>query len=152
MKQEISAGNFVENVSEVSPVDTTYDATPNDSNKSWTVPGGEMWKLNWAKMVLATSATAGNRQPELIVKDEAGNSVFSVKAGAVQGAGVTRAYHFSQHVSHEAAFVASELQVPVPSDLYLPAGFTLQLWDSSAIDAAADDMTVSFQVKVYKGA
>ncbi|MFA6064021.1 MAG: hypothetical protein WC736_15640 [Gallionella sp.] len=151
MKQQIG-DNYVDNVSEVSPIETTYDAVANDSNKSWTVPNGEMWKLNWARMLLVTSADVGNRQSELIVKDEAGNTVFSIKAGAIQGASTTRVYHYSQHVSHEAAFVVSEIQAPIPSDLYLPAGFTLQLWDSSAIAAAADDMTISFQVKVYKGA
>lgn len=150
MRQQVG-DNYIENVSEVSPIETTYDATLNDSNKSFVVPGGEMWKLNWAKMILVSSATVGNRLAELIVLDASGNNVFSVKAGAIQGAGVTRTYHFVQHVSHEAAFVQSELLVPIPPDLYLPAGFTLQLLDSATIDAAADDMTVSFQAKVYKG-
>jgi len=144
--------NLIDGVAEVSPVETTFDATANDSNKSWIVPNGEMWKLNWARMLYVSDATVGNRQAELLVKDEAGNSVYGVKAGAVQGASVTRTYNFVQQVSHEAAFVATEIQAPIPADLYLPAGFTLQLWDSSAIAAAADDVTVAFQVKVYKGA
>lgn len=152
MRFAIGNESFTEGVTEVSPIDTTYDATANDSNKSWIVPNGEMWQLNWARLLAVTSADVGNRQVELLVKDEAGNPVFNVKAGAVQGAGVTRTYQFSPYVSHEAAFVAAELLVPVPPNLYLPAGFTLQIWDSSAIAAAADDFTVSFQVKVYKGA
>lgn len=151
MRQQIG-DNYVDNVSEVSPIETTFDAALNNSNKQFVVPGGEMWKLNWAKQILVTSGTVGNRQAELLVKDASGNNVFSIKAGAVQGASVTRTYHYSKHVSHESAFVAAEMQVPIPADLYLPAGFTLQIWDSSAIAAATDDMTVSFQVKVYKGA
>lgn len=152
MRFSIGSNNFTEAVTEVAPIDTTFDATANDSNKSWVVPQGEMWLLNWARLLAVTSADVGNRQAELLIKDEAGNSVFNIKAGAVQGAGVTRTYQFSPYVSHEAAFVAAEILAPIPPNLYLPAGFTLQIWDSSAIAAAADDFTVSFQVKVYKGA
>lgn len=151
MKQQIG-DNYIENVSEVSPIETTYDATANDSNKSWTVPGGEMWKLNWAHVTLVASATVGNRQMALLVKNAAGDTVYDIAAGGIQGAGTTRHYNFLQGVHRETAFVAAEIQVPVPIDLYLPAGFTLQIWDSSAIDAAADDMIVGFQVKMYKGA
>lgn len=144
--------NFSEAVTDVAPVETTFDATANDSNKSWVVPGGEMWKFNWLRALMVTSATVGNRQMVLRVLDASANLVFGISAGAVQGAGVTRTYNFCQNVSHEAAFVAAEIQVPVAAEMWLPAGFTLQVLDSTAVDAAADDMTISFQVKVYKGA
>lgn len=152
MRQAIGNENYVENVSEVSPIETTYDATANDSDKSWTVPDGEMWMLNWAHVLLATSADVGNRQINIAIQDASGNDVFDTTAGTVQAASTTRHYNFVQGVYRETAFIANEIQVPIPIGMYLPAGFTLQFYDSAAVAAAADDMTVSFQVKVYKGA
>jgi predicted Zn-dependent protease len=50
-----------------------------------------------------------------------------------------------QGIFRETAFVANELQVPLPIDLYIPPGGTIRIYDSAAIAAGADDMTVAFQ-------
>lgn len=144
--------NYIDATTELSPVETVFDDTANDSDKSFVVPDGEMWKINFAYATLATTATVGNRQIVLRVLDENGNSIFDSHAGAVQAASLTLDYGFYQGIFRETTFVATEIQCPIPADLYMKAGYTLRMYDAAAIDAAADDLTVSFQYKRYKGA
>lgn len=143
--------NFSEGVTVVAPVRVIYDETANDSDKSWTVPAGEMWKVCQAFVGLVTTATVGNRQVRFQVADSNGKVIGFLPAGAVQAASQTRSYGFLQGIYRETAFLDTMIQVPIPIDLYLKAGSVVRFWDSAAIDAAADDMTVSMTVQVFKG-
>lgn len=143
--------NYTEGSTNVSPIYSVFDNAANDSNKTFTVPNGEVWKLNFAHITLATSADVGNRQMEMLIADEDGNTMISLAAGAVQAASQTRDYHFMQGTFRETAFVANELQTPFGHDVYLPAGWSIRFRDSAAIAAAADDMTVALQVQQFKG-
>lgn len=147
MRQNVGGDNFSECTTETPALGSVYDATANDSSKSWIVPGNELWKLNHAHIDLVTSADVGNRLIQMDVLDENSNVVTSITAGVVQAAGLTRHYAFFQGIYRETAFVNNEVQVPVPADLYLPAGYTIKFYDVAAIAAAADDMTVAFQYK-----
>lgn len=152
MRLEIGTNNQVEAVAIVMPVETRRDAALNDSNKSWVVPDGEMWKILWAHVRYTSSADVGNRQMTFLIKDADGNEIFDIAAGIVQAAGLTRHYNFAQGVYRETAFAADELQTPIPVDCYLPAGYTLQFYDSAAVAVAADDMIVNFAIQRFKGA
>jgi hypothetical protein len=110
-----------------------------------------MWKLMYANVKLVTTATVGNRQIRFTVTDPSGNEVGYISAGAVQAASLTRSYGFLQGIYRETAFIDGMIQIPIPVDLYLPAGSTVRFHDSAAIAAAADDMTVSFGVQRFKG-
>lgn len=145
MEQNLGGNLGSLSVSNVPPIRSTYDATANDSNKSWVVPAGEMWKLNFAHVILATTATAGNRQVLMEVLNELGQSVMDVAAGATQAASTTRHYGFLQGIFRETSFIDDEIQVPIPLDFFLGPGYTLTFKDDAAIAAAADDMTVAFQ-------
>lgn len=149
MRQVVREGNYSEAVVHVPPIETVRDAAANDSDKSWTVPGNEIWKLNWAHVTLATSADVGNRRIEMAVSDAAGDEVMDLVAGAVQAASTTVHYGFLQGIFRETTVVGGELQVPMPIDLYLEPGFTLRFFDSATIAAGADDMTVSFQYQRF---
>jgi len=144
--------NFVEGVAVVPPIGNTFDAALDSSNKVYTVPTGEVWKLNFAHVTLVTTATVGNRQMEMDISDASGNLMISVSAGATQAASLTREYHFLQGTFRETAFVANELQTPFGGDIYMGGGWTIRFRDSAAIAAAADDMTVAMQVQKFKGA
>jgi hypothetical protein len=143
--------NYTDGVTVVAPIYGVFDAAANDSDKSFTVPDGEMWKLMYANVKLVTSADVGNRQIRFSVTDPDGNDVGYISAGAVQVASTTRSYGFLQGIYRETAFIDSMIQIPIPVDLYLPAGSTIRFYDSAAIAAAADDMTVSFGVQRFKG-
>ena len=152
MRFNFSSGdNFTDGVTVVAPIYGVFDDTANDSDKSFTVPAGEMWKLMYANAKLVTTATVGNRQLRFAVTDPNGNEVGYISAGAVQAASLTRSYGFLQGIYRETAFIDGMLQIPIPMDLYLPAGSTIRFYDSAAIAAAADDMTVAFGVQRFKG-
>lgn len=144
--------NYVEAVAEVAPIASQYDATLNNSNKTFTVPDGEMWHLNWARIVFTTTATVGNRLITLEIIDQSSNVLMSLAAGAVQAASATVDYNFLQGIFRETTVANGEIQVPFGQDTWLPAGWTLRILDTNAVDAAADDMIVSIQYKRYKGA
>lgn len=144
--------NFSKAVTEVPVIDRVVDAIANDSDKTFTVPDGEMWHLNSIYVTLVTTATAGNRQIVLEAANPDGIVVGRISAGATQAASLTRRYLCMQGTYRETAFINTDIQTPIPQDSYLPAGFTLRVYDSAAIAPAADDMTVSISVKKYKGA
>lgn len=143
--------NYTEGVTEIAPIETIFDDTANDSNKSWVVPDNETWLLNLAHVILATSADVGNRIISLDILDENGDLVIDMYSAANHAASTTNHYAFHQGIYRETTFTANSIQIPTPKDLYLKPGYTLKMWDKAAIAPAADDMTVSFQYKVFKG-
>lgn len=145
MRQNVQNDNWSEAVAIVPPIANTYNATANDSDKTFTAPDNELWKVCHAHATLVSSADVGNRQMALEVSDADGNTIIHLLAGAVQAASLTRHYGFLQGIFRETAFVANELQVPLPIDLYVPPGGSIRIYDAAAIAAAADDMTVAFQ-------
>lgn len=143
--------NYSEAVTPVAPLHHVFDADANDSDKSFAVPNGETWQLIFAHLVFATTATPGNRQMVMSVTDADGNEMLSLEAGAVQAASLTRDYHFVQGTYRETAFVANELQVPFGGPFFIPGGWSIRFYDSAAVDAAADDLTVAMQLHRYNG-
>lgn len=118
----------------------------NDSDKSFVVPTGNRYLFHYGQITLISTATAGNRQMALEITDDSAKLVFRSLAGAVQVASLTREYHFAPNVDREAAFVNGQIMVPVPPKLIMLPGWTMRFYDTAAIDAAADDMTVSVLV------
>jgi len=147
--QKVTDSYQSDGVVNVPPIGSTFDATTNDSNKTFTVPGNELWKLNFAQVVLTTDATVGDRVVTLVISDSAGNTLATIIAGAVQAASATVTYTFWGGLIRETSVVNGELQSPIPADIYLQGGATLRFYDSAAIAAAADDMTVSFQYQKF---
>ena len=143
--------NYTEGVTNVTPIGFAYDATADDSDKSFTVPDGEMWKIIYANVGLTTSATVGNRQLRLSITDPKGNAAIYISAGSVQAASLTRNYVFLQGIYRETSFVDSMIQVPIPIDMYLPSGSTIRFWESAAIAPTTDDMIVNFGYQRFKG-
>lgn len=143
--------NYTEGVTVVAPLYSVFDDAANDSNKSYTISDGEMWKLTQAFVTLVTSATVGNRQIRFSVTDSNGDQVGYISSGAVQAASTTRHYGFMQGIYRETSFIDGMIQIPIPIDLYMSAGSVIQFWDSAAIDPAADDLTVAFTVQRFKG-
>ena len=122
-----------------------YDASANDSDKTFIVPTNTRWLINWIHIALVTTATVGNRQIKLEILDAADNVRMDSHAGVVQAASLTRHYEYMKGIFREAAFIDDAIQVPLPTDLAIPAGWKVRVYDSAAVDAAADDMTVSIQ-------
>lgn len=122
------------------------DATLNDSDKTFTVPAGENWELHHIFVELASTATVGNRRVRVEVLDASDNVVARYNAGAVQVASKTGQYNFGVNNLRETAFTTvgsnDELDVPWPDSWAIPSGFKVHVLDVTAVDPAADDLTV----------
>lgn len=151
MQFEVAPGQYSESVVELPLIVRAVDSTANDSDKTFTVPTNEMWKLNSMLITLITTATVGNRQIVIEAKDSSGNMLGRMSAGAVQAASSTRYYSIMQGIYREAAFINNDIQVPMPIDTYLKPGSTLRVYDAAAVDAAADDMSVAYSYKKFVG-
>lgn len=127
------------------------DFALNSSNKVFFVPTDTVWRLVhvWAKLV--TTNTVGNRQLDIHILDTLGNRVGTYQAGAVQIASRTQYYSFHEGHPQETAFTPAAtggtmLRV-LGKDVRLLDGYALRVWDSAAIAAAADDLSVSIMVE-----
>lgn len=119
------------------------DITANDSDKTFTVPAKTYWNVNSIQVTLVSTATAGNRQITVVIADDQARAFHRIPAGLVQAASLTRYYTFAPGLPLTiTAFVDTAAFVPFPAGLKLPPGFTIQVRDVEAIDAAADDMDV----------
>ncbi|TNE61199.1 MAG: hypothetical protein EP341_00850 [Sphingomonadales bacterium] len=148
MRIDIGNGNHVEAVTIAPLIENKRDATANDSDKSWVVPGNELWKITHACVNLTTTATVGNRIMTLRVDDPDGNQIKNLVAGAVQAASADVFYCMIQGIYRETSVINGAIQVPLPADFYVIPNSTIRFYDSAAIDAAADDMIVNFQVEI----
>ena len=127
------------------------DEALNDSDKVLSVPSGEIWRILNIHVELVTTATVGNRQMRVEIRDDADDIIGQFSAGAVQAASLTVAYEFMPGVARETAVVDSSLLVPIPLDLILPGLFDFRVYDQAAVDAAADDMVIQALVEVLRG-
>ncbi len=118
------------------------DVSLNASSKIFTVPAGHEWEIHGLGAALVTTATVGNRQIVVDVRDAGDNVVIRIVAGATQAASLTRTYHAAPTLPAAAAFVGNALTMPFPEKVLIPAGWDIRVWDSAAIDAAADDLSV----------
>lgn len=127
------------------------DATPDNSDKIFTVPDGEIWEVWSVYATLVTTATAGNRGMVVEWQDNSGNVLGSAQAGATQAASLTRKYHFASGLTDLTGFRNTDhLTTPLPRRLFLPAGYKIRVYERAAIDAAADDLTVRMIVASQK--
>lgn len=122
------------------------DATLDSSDKTFTVPAGEDWRLRHMMIDLISTATAGNRRVRVEIQNAAAAIVAQYTAGVVQVASKTGRYNFGVGNPRETGFTTvgsiDELLVPWPDELVVPSGFKVRVYDVTAVAAAADDMTV----------
>lgn len=122
------------------------EETTNDSDKTFTVTTGKVWQIQSIWVELASTATVGNRQMSVAILDSDNDVLARVEAGAVQAASVTRYYLFAPTVAELTSMRnTSYLSTQIPAWV-LPPGYKIRVWDSTAVDAAADDMVVQMLV------
>lgn len=117
--------------------------TLNDSNKHFTVPVGQIYQILYVYVVLASTATAGNRQLEVQLRSTTDVVIGAVVAGATQAASLTRRYFFGPALADLTGFRDTNyLMSPLPPTTFLSAGEDVRIWDNASIDANADDMSI----------
>ena len=127
----------------------TTDTTANDSDKTFTVPSNQIWHVQFVHIQLATTATVGNRQMDIAVRDDSNAIILLLPAGTTQAASLTRYYAYFPTAPLATSFISSRLVVPLPPLLFLPAGYNLRVHDNGDVDLAADDMTVQIMNNRY---
>ena len=123
------------------------DTALNDSDKTFTVPAGKQWWIKSIYASLVSTATVGNRQLDVLFTDASDVPICKAVAGAVQAGGVTRAICFAPLNPQETGFTNTLMYRAIPDNLVLSAGYKVRVYDSAAIDAAADDMAVQMLVE-----
>lgn len=121
------------------------DVATNDSDKTLVVPENQTWDILSIFVTLASSADAGNRQLRLVVLDDDDVVVYSIDALATQAANLTYKYAFLPGAVNETQAAKLFLQAALPPRLILPEGWKVRVYDSAAIAATADDMTIQVQ-------
>jgi len=123
------------------------DAALNDSDKTLTVPSGKAWGLRSLYAKLISTATVGNRQLDVLLTDGSDNIIAKFVAGAVQAASLTREYICAPQHPQETGFTTGVMLRALAGECVLPAGYKVRIFDSAAIDAAADDLTIRLLVE-----
>lgn len=95
----------------------TFDYTPSSRRRE---------KIHSIRFELLTQAGATPRRPRLQILDGA-TELWRIDCRATQAAFQTRAYNFSPTTRDATAFLANELQTPIPPNFYLAQGFTLRI-------------------------
>lgn len=138
--KQVGGGQSVE-LEAANPTGQT-DAAANDSDKTFTVPAGKVWEVAGIWVTLATTATVGNRRLRIDISI-GGTLTFRVHASAVQTASITKTYVAVPGFGVAGVnTTADEFFIPLPKPLRLPATATIRVYDSTAVDAAADDLTI----------
>lgn len=126
--------------------DLQSDENLNDSDKSFTVPASTEWRVKWIYVELTTTATAGNRQMEIQIQDDAADVIARLVCGDVQAASLTRYYLFAPNVAELTAERDTDKFSTLMPEWILPASYVVRVWDNAAVDAAADDLIIQMQV------
>lgn len=129
------------------------DVALNDSDKTLTVPAGTRWALMSCHVRLVSTAVAGNRQLAILITDASDNTLLRYVSGGTQAASITMDYNFAPgHPNETGAASNNGNQLRALAEgLKLPPGYKVRVFDSAAIDAAADDLTVRLLVERGSG-
>lgn len=124
------------------------DEAANDSDKTFVVTASYEWKIQWIWVEFTSTATGGNRQLVVEIQDPSNDVIFQMRAGIVQADTILRYYLFAPMGAEIVAFRDTDfLYVPMPPAIHLPASYIVRVYDSKAIDAAADDMIIQMMVQ-----
>jgi hypothetical protein len=102
------------------------------------------------------SVTVGNRHPAFVLIDGSGNYHWVQPASAVSTALQTAHVTASGMVAptSQTLVIAGVTflyqNVPLPDDLWIPVGSTLQFIDLAAVDAGGDFFLVNYQIERWK--
>jgi hypothetical protein len=113
------------------------------------VPKGQTWRLVNVFADYTSTATAGNRSLELRIKNAAGQVTHRFVAHVVQAASLNYYYNFGYGLTSSTAAANGNVDVGLP-ECYIESEGSLQVLDSAAVAAGADDMTLGIQFeKLY---
>jgi len=122
------------------------DVALNDSDKTLTVPSGKQWKWRYGLALFVTSATVGNRRIILEIRDAGGNNFYRMFSLNATAASTTDNFVFG-NFGDTAEDAGGNMTLPIPTECILDENFQIRIFDSAAVDAAADDLTIRLVVE-----
>ena len=129
-----------------------FDTALNDADKTFTVPAKKIWRPLHLYAVLIATATVGNRQIKIDVRDDADVVIYS-ESGGIQAESLTHTYRFNfGGAPRERAVASGTLQFIEMPEMWLPSGFDIRIFDSISVDLAADDLDLQMMVMEYEQA
>lgn len=125
----------------------TRDAALNDSDKSFAVGTAKCRELRYVRAVLVATATVGNRILSVEINDGTnvlwqkwiGTNITASQTGVFEIIFGSNSDEFAGDVTIPANNVTRLAAGPA---CCLPSGYAVRVYDTAAIDAAADDLTV----------
>ena len=130
-------------VDDIWTVDLVVDEAADDSDKTVTVTASQLWQILNIRVELVTTATVGDRQIEIQVRDTADDIVLNILPGTAQAASLTYVYSFAPAFPDLTAVRDTNyVLTPLHPTCLLPAGYDLRIWDNNAVAAGADDMDI----------
>lgn len=123
------------------------DVVVNDSDKTFTVTAAKIWKILSIHVQLITTATVTNRQMTIEIQDASTNILAVIKAGVDQAPSLTYEYSFAPGLPDLVAVRDTTfVMTPLPNGMIILPSYVVRIYDSAAVDAAADDMTMRMLV------
>ena len=115
------------------------------SNKSFTVPITNRYRLLYAHCTLVTDNSGSARRIIMEVTKADNSRVFDTHAGATVAANVSTPQHheFMQGVYRESSFIDNAIQVPFPKDCILLPGWKLVFKDENEQGVLVDTLVVN---------
>ena len=123
------------------------DLTLNDSDKTLTVDAGELWEIISLFVDFTATATVGNRQLMIDVRDD--NNVVVGRYPSVVNitASLQRFVTWAAGIGGTISGLGGNQVASIPVHLWLPAAWDLRIYDRTEVDAAADDLLFSALVR-----
>jgi hypothetical protein len=122
------------------------DETANDSDKTITVPTGKRWLILWCHVEYTASATAGARFIEMHLRDSSDNIIAVATHTININAGESYNLEFLPSGTARNGSTVVNAIIPLPPITILEAGYDIRIFDSAAIDPAADNMIIKMLV------
>lgn len=133
-------------VDDIWTVAVQEDLTIPGSDKVITVPAGRLWQVLWIWIELTTDGTVGNRQLQVDFRSTV-DVIGQVRPNATQAASLLRNYMIAPAIANLTAFYDTDhLQTPLPPTVFLPAGYSVRVFDNNAVAVAGDNMLLHVMI------
>jgi len=127
----------------------SQDATANDSDKSFTTPVGKVREYLAVYLRFVTTATVGNRLLAIHLYPDGVLEMGRPFTSGTIAASLDQRYMIGfGSITDDTSSGANTLVQGAPRCI-IPAGGYLRIFDTAAVDAAADDLTVNLHYIEY---
>jgi len=126
---------------------TTVRTTAATNTATLSMPRKDKYKLLWMDLEYTSAAGAGNREVRLDLIGPDGSTIYaSFHTGVQQAASNTYSYEFIPGGATAGSVKVDTVDVAIPAQLVIPAGYKLKVHDSANI-SAGDSMVIKYQIE-----